>query len=69
MRYYMVDPDNEERLLKIPPMVRDKIRADALHEAWKAISEMITIDSEAASSDYLFGAKDALAVIDRIKGD
>lgn len=40
MRYYMVDPDNEERLLKIPPHVRDAIRAEALNEAWKAVHNL-----------------------------
>ena len=28
MRHYMVDPDNEERLLKIPPDVVDAIKAE-----------------------------------------
>ena len=28
MRYFMVDPDNEERLLKVPPRVVEQIKAD-----------------------------------------
>lgn len=33
MRHYMIDPDNEERLLKIPPRVVDDIKAEAYMEA------------------------------------
>jgi hypothetical protein len=33
MRHYMVDPDNEERLLKIPQRVVSEIRAEALEDA------------------------------------
>ena len=33
MRHYMVDPDNEERLLKIPPSVVAEIQAAALQQA------------------------------------
>ena len=39
MRYYIVDPDNAERLLKIPPSVVAEIQADALREARAAIEE------------------------------
>ncbi len=34
----MVDPDNEERLLKIPPRVVSEIKAEALEEAMQASS-------------------------------
>ena len=34
----MVDPDNEERLLKIPPRVVGEIRADALKAAREAVA-------------------------------
>lgn len=33
----MVDPDNEERLLKIPPHVVQAIRAEALQDAIAAV--------------------------------
>ena len=39
MRHYIVDPDNAERLLKIPPSVVAEIQADALREARAAIEE------------------------------
>ena len=38
-RFFMVDPDNSERLLKIPPSVVAEIWADALREARAAIEE------------------------------
>lgn len=33
MRHFMVDPDNEERLLKVPRRVVDEIKAEALSGA------------------------------------
>lgn len=39
MRHYIVDPGNEDRLLKIPPSVVAEIQADALREARAAIEE------------------------------
>jgi len=36
----MVDPDNEERLLKIPYRVRQEIKAEALREAVQRVEEM-----------------------------
>ncbi len=41
MRYYMTDPDNAERLLKIPPRVVAKIKAEAYADiaAIDALSE------------------------------
>ena len=38
MRHYMTDPDNEERLLKIPPSVVSDIKADAYQE----VRELVT---------------------------
>lgn len=37
MRHYMVDPDNEERLLKVPPRVVARIKAEAYAEAVEAV--------------------------------
>lgn len=66
MRYYMVDPDNEERLLKIPPHVRKKIREDVLDEVWFAIGELPFFElPTAAYADY--AREQALAVIDSLK--
>jgi hypothetical protein len=39
VRHYIVDPGNEDRLLKIPPSVVAEIQADALREARAAIEE------------------------------
>ena len=41
MRHYMVDPDNEERLLKIPPQVVAKIKEDAYAEAREAVKFLV----------------------------
>lgn len=38
MRHYMVDPENEERLLKIPPRVVAAIKAEALDAAEAAVA-------------------------------
>ena len=40
MRHYMVDPDNEERLLKVPPRVVASIKAEAFAEAVDAVKGM-----------------------------
>jgi hypothetical protein len=37
MRHFMVDPDNTERLLKIPPNVVADIKAEAFMDAMDAI--------------------------------
>ena len=37
MRHWMVDPDNEERLLKVPPHVVKRIKAEAYAEAVEAV--------------------------------
>ena len=39
MRHYMVDPDNEERLLKIPPRVVSEIKAEAYVAAREAVRD------------------------------
>ena len=57
MRHYMVDPDNEERLLKIPPHVRDAIRTEALLDAFKAVS---SIPWKADETDLSLGRADGL---------
>lgn len=40
MRHYMTDPDNEERLLKIPPFVVAVIKAEAYTEAREAVEKL-----------------------------
>ena len=37
----MEDPDNEDRLLKIPPHVRDAIRAEAIKDCIAAVETQI----------------------------
>lgn len=39
MRHYMKDPDNEERLLKIPPYVVAAIKAEAFDAAREAVEK------------------------------
>lgn len=38
MRHYMVDPDNEERLLKISPSIVAAIKAEAYMDAMDAVA-------------------------------
>ena len=38
MRHYMTDPDNEERLLKIPPSVVAAIKSEAYMDAMDAVA-------------------------------
>jgi len=40
MRHYMEDPDNEDRLLKIPPGVVAAIREQALRDAVEAVKAL-----------------------------
>jgi hypothetical protein len=40
MRHYITDPDNAERLLKIPPNVVAAIKAEAFMDAMDAIDEL-----------------------------
>ena len=37
MRHYMVDPDNDQRLLKIPPNIVAAIKAEAYMDVMDAI--------------------------------
>jgi hypothetical protein len=71
MRHYMVDPDNEERLLKIPVRVVAEIKAEALADAVQRVEalphslECVTRDANySRPCNCLRG--DAL---DAIKGD
>jgi thioester reductase-like protein len=57
----MVDPDNEERLLKIPPRVVAEIKAESLNAAVQRV--------EALHERYLFGKREYAALIAAIKGD
>jgi ParB-like chromosome segregation protein Spo0J len=41
MRHYMVDPDNEERLLKVPPSVVAEIKAEALSGAVQRVEALM----------------------------
>lgn len=60
MRHYMVDPDNEERLLKVPPIVVAEIKEEALNAAAQRV--------EALHERYLFGKREYAALIKAIKG-
>ena len=42
----MVDPDNEERLLKVPPRVVKRIKAEAYAEAVDAVKARCSSDGE-----------------------
>lgn len=58
MRRYMEDPDNEERLLKIPPHVVAAIKAEALDAAREAV---------AGIPPGRYSIDDALAAIDALR--
>ena len=42
----MIDPDNEERLLKVPPHVVKRIKAEAYAEAVEAVKARCSSDGE-----------------------
>jgi hypothetical protein len=60
MRHFMVDPDNEERLLKVPRRVVDEIKEEARAEER---SNNFTPDdhADAMTEMYAKGQRDALA--------
>ena len=72
MRHYMVDPDNEERLLKIPPRVVAEIKVEALIAAAVQRVETLPHSLECVTRDANYNRPcnclrgDAL---DAIKGD
>lgn len=71
MRRYMVDPDNEDRLLKIPPHVVAAIKAEALDAAWVAVGNVgvatTTHGDDWRDRDPALVKRDALAAIDSLK--
>ena len=69
MRHYIVDPDNAERLLKIPPSVVAEIQADALREARAAVAALDWSCDERQLDLPVVGRDDALAAIDNLRGE
>ena len=72
MRHYMVDPDNEERLLKIPPHVVAAIKGEALDAAREAVAASWKgwCDDPTTCTDYehVCGERrNTLAAIDALK--
>jgi hypothetical protein len=77
MRHYMTDPDNSERLLKIPPRVVAQIKAEAYAEAQEAVAALTAgrkrMNYEdgpkvyGAHNAYIDCVRDALAAIDALK--
>lgn len=71
MRHYMTDPDNEERLLKVPPIVVAEIKEEVLAAAVQRI-EALPHSLECVTRDANYNRPcnclrgDAL---DAIKGD
>lgn len=64
MRYYMVDPDNEERLLKVPPHVVKRIKAEAYAEAVEALKALTL--PPLLHPHYQYGTQDAVAAIEEL---
>ena len=64
MRHYMVDPDNEERLLKIPPRVVAEIKAEALAAAVQQIKALWTEDPSWDGTNWNNALHSALVTID-----
>jgi len=60
-RFYMVDPDNEERLLKIPVRVVAEIEKAALDAAVQRV--------EGVQERFCFNNREYPAIINAIKGD
>ena len=46
MRHYMTDPDNDQRLLKIPPNIVKAIKAEAYMDVLNAIDEIRKINDD-----------------------
>ena len=64
MRHYMVDPDNEDRLLKVPPDVVAGIKAEALSDAVNVVEALTGRNNRISDgTDWL----NADVVIQRIK--
>ena len=66
MRHFMVDPDNEERLLKVPPRVVAAIKAEALDEAVQRVEALYPA---AIIDNGMHGALRKRDVIAAIKGE
>ena len=41
MRHYVVDPDDEERLLKVPPLVVSEIKEEAIAAAVQRVEALL----------------------------
>lgn len=74
MRHYMVDPDNEERLLKIPPHVVAAIKDEAYAEAREAVAALPkmnlsrgVIATDVLSPLYVVNRDQALDAIDALR--
>ena len=63
----MVDPDNEERLLKVPPSVVYDIKAEAYSAAREAIAALVTERELRSPSGLEVDVHAALAAIDALK--
>lgn len=62
MRRYMIDPDNEERLLKIPPHVVAAIKSEALDAARDAVTALPCMTGKG-----VYYRDEALAAIDALR--
>ena len=66
MRHYMVDPDNEERLLKIPPRVVAEIKAEAYVAAREAVKGINWFNNEGMMLSAIVATADSVAAIDAL---
>lgn len=60
MRHWMEDPDNENRLLKIPPRVVQGIKAEALDEAVQRVEAYLTECGITMGAPVVIGIRTAI---------
>ena len=72
----MMDPDNDMRLLKVPPRVVKRIAAEAYAEAVEAVKVLGNDETAQRASgkrkpddDYYWALSDAVAVIESLGGE
>ena len=67
MRHYMMDPDNEERLLKIPLRVVAEIKAEAYIAAQEAVRGVNWFNDEGLLLSAIVATADSIAAIDALR--
>lgn len=64
MRHYMVDPVNDQRLLKIPPNIVAAIKAEAYMEAGEAVKKVEWFNSDGEMMNAIVATASAISAIE-----